>query len=77
MWTPFNSFENVKLNFKNKAIRRRYSMSNIIWTIITIMFVLWLVGLLTHIGGGLIHLVLVGAAILLVYNLVTKGRATL
>ena len=52
-------------------------MSNIIWAIISIMFVFWLVGLLMHIGGGLIHLILVGAAILFVYNLVTKGKATL
>ncbi len=52
-------------------------MSNIIWTIISIVVVIWLVGLLTHIGGGLIHILLVVAAILLVYNLVTKGKATL
>ena len=52
-------------------------MANLIWGIITIMFVLWLIGLVTKIGGSLIHIALVVAAILLVYNLVTKGKATL
>lgn len=52
-------------------------MANLIWTVIVILFVLWLVGLLVHIGGGLIHLLLVVAVILLVYNLVTRGRATI
>ena len=52
-------------------------MTNLIWGIISIMFVIWLIGLIGHIGGGLIHIALVVAAILLVYNLVTKGKATL
>jgi len=45
----------------------------LIWTIIVVLFVLWLIGFAVHIGGGLIHLLLVIALILLVYNLVT-GR---
>jgi hypothetical protein len=36
-----------------------------------------LIGLVAHIGGGLIHILLVLALILLVYNLVTKGKATI
>ncbi len=52
-------------------------MVNLIWTVIVIMFVFWLAGLLLHIGGGLIHILLVVALALLVFNLVTKGRATL
>ena len=46
-----------------------------IWTIIGILFVLWLLGLVANVGGGLIHLLLVIAAIVLIYNLVT-GRRT-
>jgi hypothetical protein len=42
-----------------------------------VLFVLWLVGLVLSVGGPLIHLLLVVAVILLVYNLVTKGRATI
>jgi hypothetical protein len=45
----------------------------LIWTIIVILFVLWLIGFAVHIGGGLIHILLVIAVILLIYNLVT-GR---
>jgi hypothetical protein len=46
-----------------------------LWTILVILLVLWLVGLLTHVGGGLIHLLLVVAVIVLVINLVTGRRA--
>jgi hypothetical protein len=46
-----------------------------LWTILVILLVLWLVGLLAHVGGGLIHLLLVIAAIVLVINLLTGRRA--
>lgn len=45
-----------------------------LWTIVVILLVLWALGFLAfHIGGGLIHLLLVVAAVVLVYRLVT-GR---
>lgn len=50
-------------------------MGGILWTIIVILFVLWLIGLLMHIGGGLIHILLVIAVVVLVINLIT-GRKT-
>ncbi len=50
-------------------------MANLLWTIIVILFVLWLIGFLVHIGGGFIHLLLVIALIILIINLVT-GRRT-
>jgi Family of unknown function (DUF5670) len=46
-----------------------------LWTILVILLVLWLVGLLSHVGGGLIHLLLVIAAVILVINLLTGRRA--
>ena len=46
-----------------------------LWTIIAVLVVLWLLGLITHVGGGLIHALLVIAAIVLIYNLVTGRRA--
>jgi len=52
-------------------------MSNLLWTIITVLFVLWVLGLVLSFGGPLIHLVLVVAVILVVYNLLTRGKATL
>ncbi|HEV8135785.1 MAG TPA: lmo0937 family membrane protein [Pyrinomonadaceae bacterium] len=46
-----------------------------LWTILVILLVLWLLGFLTHVGGGMIHVLLVIAAIVLVINLVS-GRRT-
>jgi hypothetical protein len=46
-----------------------------LWTVIGILFVLWLLGLIAHIGGGLIHLLLVIAVIVIIYKLIT-GRST-
>ncbi len=48
-------------------------MGGILWGIITVLFVFWVLGFLLHFGGGLIHILLVGAAILLVINLLS-GR---
>ncbi|HEX9002148.1 MAG TPA: lmo0937 family membrane protein [Blastocatellia bacterium] len=45
-----------------------------LWTIIVILVVLWLLGLVGGVGGSLIHALLVIAAIVLVYNLVTGRR---
>ena len=43
-------------------------------TIAVILLVLWGLGLLTHIAGGLIHLILVIALIMFVLHFV-RGRA--
>lgn len=45
-----------------------------LWTIITVLVVLWLIGLLAHIGGGLIHLLLVVAVIVFIYRFVAANR---
>jgi hypothetical protein len=47
---------------------------NMLWTIAVILFILWLLGFVVlHVGGGLIHLLLVLAIIAVVWRLVT-GR---
>jgi hypothetical protein len=47
-----------------------------LWAIIVILLALWLIGLLASIGGGLIHLLLVIAAVVLVAQLLTgRGEA--
>jgi Family of unknown function (DUF5670) len=51
-------------------------MTNVLWTIIVILFVLWLIGFAVHIGGSLIHLLLVVALVALVWNLITGSKAT-
>jgi uncharacterized protein DUF5670 len=45
-----------------------------LWTIIVVLVVLWLLGLIGGIGGSLIHALLVIAAIVLIYNLVSGRR---
>ncbi len=44
-----------------------------LWTIAVILFALWILLFLLHLGGGLIHLLLVVAVIVIIYRLVT-GR---
>jgi hypothetical protein len=47
-----------------------------LWTLIVILAILWLLGVITsYTAGGLIHLLLVIALIVLVYNLIA-GRRT-
>ena len=49
-------------------------MGNLLWTIIVVLFVLWLLGFLLHVGGALIHLLLVIAVVVLIVNLLTGRR---
>jgi len=46
-----------------------------IWTIAVVLFVLWLLGAFAfHVGGGLIHILLVIAVIVVLYRLITGRR---
>jgi hypothetical protein len=46
-----------------------------LYTIAVILLVLWLLGFfVVHVGGGLIHLLLVIALVVIVYQLVTGRR---
>lgn len=46
-----------------------------LWTIFAIVLILWLLGFSFHIAGSLIHLLLVVAVIVLIFNLITGRRA--
>ena len=46
-----------------------------LWTIFAILIILWLLGYGFHVAGGLIHLLLVVALVVVVINLVS-GRRT-
>jgi hypothetical protein len=46
-----------------------------LWTVFVVILVLWLLGFSFHIAGGLIHLLLVLALIVLLFNLFS-GRRT-
>jgi hypothetical protein len=45
-----------------------------LWTIVAILLILWLLGFSFHVAGGLVHLLLVVALIVIVVNLL-RGRA--
>jgi len=53
------------------------SLPNILWAVVVILFALWLFGWLVGNVGSFIHIVLVIAIIVLLYNLFvgTRGRA--
>jgi hypothetical protein len=45
-----------------------------ILTIFFVLLILWALGLIAHIGGGLINLILLVALIVLVYDFVSRRR---
>lgn len=45
-----------------------------LWTIFVILVVLWLLGFSFHIAGGLIHILLVVAVVVLIINLISGRR---
>jgi hypothetical protein len=47
---------------------------NMLWTVLVVLLILWLLGFSLHVGGGLIHLLLVVAVVVLIFNLVTGRR---
>lgn len=49
-------------------------MLGILWAIFVVVIVIWLLGLIFSFGGSLIHLLLIVALIILIYNLITGRR---
>jgi hypothetical protein len=45
-----------------------------LWTVVAILLILWLLGFSFHVAGGLVHLLLVVALIVIVVNLL-RGRS--
>ncbi|MDO8672601.1 MAG: lmo0937 family membrane protein [Dehalococcoidia bacterium] len=46
-----------------------------LWGLVVLLVILWVLGLSINIGGGLIHLLIVLAVIVLLYNLITGRRS--
>ena len=46
-----------------------------LWTIFVVLLLLWILGFSFHIAGGLIHLVLVIAVVVLIIQLISGRRA--
>lgn len=57
--------------------RPRHKGERMLWTVFVILLVLWLLGFSFHIAGGLIHLLLVIAVVVLIFNLVSGRRTVL
>jgi Family of unknown function (DUF5670) len=67
---------------QGRYIRRTLTMGslvNILWTVAVVLVVIWLLGLIFNLAAGalgwLLHLLLVVAVIIIIYNLVTGRRA--
>ena len=45
-----------------------------LWTIVAIALILWLLGFISSVGGGLIHLLLVVAALVLIIQIISGRR---
>jgi hypothetical protein len=48
-----------------------------LYTIVGILLILWLLGFSMNVGGGLIHTLLVIAAVVFLFNLITGRRSTI
>jgi fatty acid desaturase len=46
-----------------------------LWTIIVILVILWLLGFIGHFGGPFIHILVVVAVIILIFNLISGRRS--
>jgi hypothetical protein len=47
-----------------------------LWTIAGVLLVLWLLGFSMHVGGGLIHALLVIAIVVFLFNLISGRRSS-
>jgi len=46
-----------------------------LWTILVVLLILWLLGFSLHVGGSLIHLLLLVGLAVLVINLLSRRRS--
>jgi Family of unknown function (DUF5670) len=59
-----------------KGLPGRFRRKRMLWTITIVLFILWLVGMVSsYTLGGWIHILLVLAVIVLIFNLLSGRRA--
>ena len=56
---------------------QRGEVVTLLWTIFVVVLILWLLGFSFHIAGGLIHILLVVALAVLIFNLLAGRRSAL
>ena len=59
--------------FSTSRVVRLNAVKAMLWTIAVILLILWLLGFSFHVGGALIHIILVIVVIVVIIRLVT-GR---
>jgi len=47
-----------------------------LWTIVAILLLLWLLGFSCHVAGGLVHVLLVVALVVMVFKLLSGRRSS-
>jgi len=47
-----------------------------LWTIVAILLLLWLLGFSFHVAGGLVHVLLVVALVVMVFKLLSGRRSS-
>jgi hypothetical protein len=63
------------VNYRQECSTGITKETDMLWTIVAVLLILWLLGFSLHVAGGLIHLLLVVALIVIVINLVSGRRA--
>jgi K+-transporting ATPase A subunit len=61
----------VDINSLKEALTKE---TNMLYTILTILVILWLLGLVGGVGGNLIHLLLVVALVVFIFQLLSGRR---
>jgi hypothetical protein len=56
--------------------RKRKGDSVMLWTIVGILLLLWLLGFSMHVGGGLIHALLLIAIVVFLFNFLSGRRSS-
>lgn len=69
-------FQDVDGEMDATVALRRAEDVPMLWTICVVLLIMWLLGFSLHIGGGLIHLLLVVGLVVLVINLLSGRRST-
>ena len=73
---PLGDVDNHNVWIKSKSTTVELTGgNNMLWTILVVLMILWLLGLIGGVGGSLIHLLLVVAVIVLLFQLLS-GRRT-
>ena len=71
------SVEPAGTDFAFIVMRDQRGETNMLWTVLLVLIVLWLLGVITHIGGALVHLLLLVALVLFVVELLSGRRVAL